>query len=339
MTMKTSKLGMYQPRARRNGRDTDANNYDQRYQPRWRYILMNVVYFLDSHCTHFGNPWRNCSSGACYRRIYLQSQSSIYALQVRRRNATFKASQWGLIRRDVQEKNSGVINPKAILRFIAYEHLFRTPPPLIERKSKKSIIIISHYSSVRQPGCRNEKIFLGDCHVPIFHPSNESNPYEVHLHTTRNEMTRVRDREIKIVNFTPRTDSVNLVVVAVDCNVGHCLPIAYSRLCQHKKTLTVQEGGRLGIETVCLLYRARQKVREIRRCKSMTLQSHSSENWSTRPSMGCSSRGRRCPSWSPDGFGIYRDEWEGNLENSGRDRFESRTCLDWGETRLGQYRR
>ena len=291
---------------------------------------MNVVYFLDSHC-HFGNPWRNCSSGTCYRRIYLQSQSSIYALQVRR-NATFKASQWGLIRRDAQEKNSGVINSKAILRFIAYEHLFRTPPPLIERKSKKSIITISHYTSIQQPGCRNEKIFLGDCHVPIFYPSNESNPYEVHLHTTRNEMTRVRDREIKeIVNFTPRTDSVNLVVVAVDCNVGHCLPISYSRLCQHKKTLTVQEGGRLGIETVCLLYRARQKVQEIWRCKSMTLQSHSSENWSTRPSMGCSSQGRRCPSWSP--------RWIRHIQNSGRDRFESRTCLNWGETRLWQYRR
>ena len=147
----------------------------------------------------------------------------------------------------------------------------------------------------------------------LFYPSNESNPYEVHLHTTRNDMTRVRDREIEeIVNFTPRTDSVNLVVVAVDCNVGHCLPIAYSRLCQHQKTLTVQEGGKLGLETVCLLYRARQKVREIRHRKSMTLQSH-------RARIGPPGHLWRVPDGAggaqvgvPDGFGIFRDEWEGN---------------------------
>ena len=76
-------------------------------------------------------------------------------------------------------------------------------------------------------------------------------------------MTRVRDRAIKeIMDFTPRIDSVDLVVLAVDHQVGHWLPIAYSRLCQRKETLTVQEGKRLGLETVCLLYRARQKVRE-----------------------------------------------------------------------------
>ena len=76
-------------------------------------------------------------------------------------------------------------------------------------------------------------------------------------------MTRVRDRAIKeIMDFTPQIDSVDLVVLAVDHQVGHWLPIAYSRLCQRKETLTVQEGKRLGLETVCLLYRARQKVRE-----------------------------------------------------------------------------
>ena len=174
-----------------------------------------------------------------------------------------------------------------------YEHLFRTPST-------------SRPLRFQPNGNQRNRTLMLVTTLPFnnlavvmykFHPSDESNPYRVRLHTIRNDESP--RREIKIVNFTPRTDSVNLVVVAVDCNVGHCLPIAYSRLCQHKKTLTVQEGGRLGIETVCLLYRARQKVREIWRCKSMTLQSHSSENWSTRPSMGCSSQGRRCPSWSP----------------------------------------
>ena len=81
--------------------------------------------------------------------------------------------------------------------------------------------------------------------------------------STRYEMTRVRDRAIKeIMDFTPQIDSVDLVVLAVDHQVDHWLPIAYSRLCQRKETLTVQEGKRLGLETVCLLYRARQKVRE-----------------------------------------------------------------------------
>ena len=81
--------------------------------------------------------------------------------------------------------------------------------------------------------------------------------------STRYEMTRVRNRAIReITNFTPRIDSVDLVVLAVDHQVKAWLPIAYSRLCQRKETLTIEEGKRLGLETVCLLYRARQKVRE-----------------------------------------------------------------------------
>ena len=81
--------------------------------------------------------------------------------------------------------------------------------------------------------------------------------------STRYEMTRVRDRAIKeIINFAPRIDSVDLVDLAINHQVEHWLPIAYSRLCQRRETITVQEGERLGVETVCLLYMARQKVRE-----------------------------------------------------------------------------
>ena len=187
-----------------------------------------------------------------------------------------------------------------------YEHLFRTPST-------------SRPLRFQPNGNQRNRTLMLVTTLPFnnlavvmykFHPSDESNPYRVRLHTIRNDESP--RREIKIVNFTPRTDSVNLVVVAVDCNVGHCLPIAYSRLCQHKKTLTVQEGGRLGLETVCLLYRARQKVREIRHRKSMTLQSHRARIgppghlWHVLDGAGGAQVG------VPDGFGIFRDEWEGN---------------------------
>ena len=76
-------------------------------------------------------------------------------------------------------------------------------------------------------------------------------------------MTRIRHRAIReLINFEPLIDSVDLVVLAINHQVDHWLPIAYSRLCQRRDTLTVPEGERLGIETVCLLYRAREKIRE-----------------------------------------------------------------------------
>ena len=76
-------------------------------------------------------------------------------------------------------------------------------------------------------------------------------------------MTRIRDRAIEeLINFKPLIDSVDLVVLAVNHQVDHWLPIAYSRLCQRRDALTLLEGERLGIGTVCLLYRAREKIRE-----------------------------------------------------------------------------
>lgn len=81
--------------------------------------------------------------------------------------------------------------------------------------------------------------------------------------STRFQMQRVRSRAIKeIFDFWPRIDPADQVVLAIKHDVPDWLPLAYAALCQRKEPIEIPEARKLGLETVTLLAKAREMLRE-----------------------------------------------------------------------------
>lgn len=81
--------------------------------------------------------------------------------------------------------------------------------------------------------------------------------------SSRFDMGHIRERAIKeIANFQPGIDPVEQAVLAVKFSVHSWLPIAYAALCQRQDPIEVEEARKLGVDTMALLAKARERVRD-----------------------------------------------------------------------------
>lgn len=81
--------------------------------------------------------------------------------------------------------------------------------------------------------------------------------------STHFEMNRIRSRAIaEVVNFQPRIDPVDQVVLAVKHAIPEWLPLGYAAICQREDAIEVGEAMKLGLETTVLLAKAREAVRK-----------------------------------------------------------------------------
>jgi hypothetical protein len=81
--------------------------------------------------------------------------------------------------------------------------------------------------------------------------------------STHFEMNRIRSRAIaEVVNFQPRIDPVDQVVLAVKHAIPEWLPLGYAAICQREDAIEVEEAMKLGLETTVLLAKARERVRK-----------------------------------------------------------------------------
>lgn len=79
---------------------------------------------------------------------------------------------------------------------------------------------------------------------------------------SRFKMDRIRERAIKeIVQFKPRINPVDQVVLAVKFSIPSWLPIAYAALCRRWNPIEVEEARKLGVDTTALLAKARERIR------------------------------------------------------------------------------
>jgi len=81
--------------------------------------------------------------------------------------------------------------------------------------------------------------------------------------STRFEMNRIRSRAIaEVLNFRPRIDPVDQVVLAVKHDIPEWFPLGYAALCQREEAIEVEEAKKLGLETTVMLAKAREVVRK-----------------------------------------------------------------------------
>ena len=80
--------------------------------------------------------------------------------------------------------------------------------------------------------------------------------------SSRFKMTKLRTRAIdEITAFYPRIDPVDQIVLAVQYDVNRWLSIGYAALVRRETPLECEEARRLGVDTMCLIAKARERYR------------------------------------------------------------------------------
>ena len=76
------------------------------------------------------------------------------------------------------------------------------------------------------------------------------------------KMTKLRTRAIdEITAFYPRIDPVDQIVLAVQYDVNRWLSTGYVALVQRETPLECDEARKLGVDTMCLIAKARERYR------------------------------------------------------------------------------
>ena len=80
--------------------------------------------------------------------------------------------------------------------------------------------------------------------------------------SSRFQMTHLRTRAIdKITTFSPRIDPVDQIVLAVQYDISEWLSTGYTALVERESPLECDEARKLGVDTTCLIAKARERYR------------------------------------------------------------------------------
>ena len=80
--------------------------------------------------------------------------------------------------------------------------------------------------------------------------------------SSRFEMTKLRTRAIdEITTFHPRIDPVDQIVLGVQYDISKWLSTGYAALVRRESPLECDEARKLGVDTMCLIAKAREGYR------------------------------------------------------------------------------
>ena len=80
--------------------------------------------------------------------------------------------------------------------------------------------------------------------------------------SSRFEMAKLRTRAIdEITTFHPRIDPVDQIVLAVQYDISKWLSPGYAALVRRESPLECDEARKLGVDTICLIAKARERYR------------------------------------------------------------------------------
>ena len=83
--------------------------------------------------------------------------------------------------------------------------------------------------------------------------------------STRFSMSSIRSEAISAIsNSRQPIDPVEQIVLAVTHNVPSWLPVAYTALCCRERSITSEEGERLGTKTALRIAEARERLRDLK---------------------------------------------------------------------------
>ena len=75
-------------------------------------------------------------------------------------------------------------------------------------------------------------------------------------------MVKVRTRAIdEITTFRPRIDPVDQIVLAIQYDISKWLSAGYAALVRRESPLECDEAKKLGVDTMCLIAKARERYR------------------------------------------------------------------------------